>query len=95
MFDISKTIDDILQAVAEDFAQDLHDYIWENHRVTGKLADSIKATQDGDGEWSVGSDLPYATLFESCTGAVADFTDRWMESRGQTVVANVADKVEL
>ncbi|MEO2090705.1 MAG: hypothetical protein ABGY75_14565 [Gemmataceae bacterium] len=83
---IARMLDDILEEVAAEYCDDLSDYLYHHHRITGLLAESIGYERVGPGEVDAGSDVPYAGLFEAKTGAVAKFTDQWQPKGGQVAV---------
>ncbi len=83
---IAAALDAMLEEVAQEYCDDLDDFLYENHRITGLLADSITYERVGPGEVDAGSNVPYAGLFEARTGAVAKFTDGWQPKGGQVAV---------
>lgn len=90
---IEKTIAATVKGVAEKYAEDLREFLWHNHRITGDLALSLEVTAAPNGQSAdVSSDMPYAGLFERKTGAVLKFTTAWA-SRGGKAAKQVATKV--
>lgn len=88
---IAAALDAMLEEVAAEYCDDLADFLYENHRITGLLADSIGYERVGPGAVDAGSGVPYAGLFETKTGAVEKFTDGWQPKSGQVAV-NAAKK---
>lgn len=90
---LAAALDDMLEEVAEEYCDDLADFLYEHHRITGLLAESIGYERVGPGEVNAGSDVPYAGMFEAKTGAVAKFTDEWQPKGGTVAVSAVKKAV--
>jgi hypothetical protein len=88
---LAAALDDMLEEVAAEYCDDLSDFLFENHRITGLLAESIGYERVGPGAVDAGSGVPYAGLFEAKTGAVEQFTEGW-QPKGGTVAVNAAKK---
>jgi hypothetical protein len=86
---ISRMVATTVLGTARAFERDLRDFINAEHRVTGRLVESIETTlnADGPGTADVGSDLPYAKFFERQTGAALEFTEGWAKRGGKAAEA--------
>lgn len=79
-------LQDTLETVAQEYCDDLGQFLYEHHRITGLLAASIGYERVGPDEVVAGSDVPYAGFFEAKTGAVEKFTDEWQPKAGTVAV---------
>jgi hypothetical protein len=80
------SLTEMLEKVATEYCDDLGQFLYVNHRITGLLASSIGYERISPVEVNAGSNVPYAGYFEAKTGAVLNFTNQWQPRAGDVAV---------
>lgn len=87
---LEQVMGDTTEELARTYCSDLRQYLWDNHRITGLLSESIDYEMISETEAVAGSSVPYAGFFERKTGAVETFAEMWLtKARKEAVKAAV------